>query len=222
MGWLKETFTSSIGRKLIMSITGLFLIGFLLTHLSGNLLLFIQDQGVAFNEYSKFMSTSPIIRVLEVVLVAGFLFHIVDGIMLSIKNKKSRPVGYKKRSGSESSFFSKFMPQTGLFIFIYLIIHINSFTIKHRVVEPGNLDFYGTVSDAFRYGWGGFYWAFYVLAMVLLAFHLNHGFQSAFQSLGLNHKKYSPIIKTLGSLYSIVVPAAFAAIPVYFRFFYTA
>lgn len=220
MSWLKDSLTTSLGRKLIMSITGLFLITFLLTHLLGNLLLFASDYGAAFNEYSRFMSTSPIIRVMEVILVLGFLFHIIDGIALTIKNKSARPVGYKQRNGVESSIFSRFMSQTGIIIFVFLIIHLNSFTFEHRIFDPENMDFFGTVSEAFQYGWGGFYWLFYVIAMVLLAFHLNHGFQSAFQTLGLYHKKYTPTIKTLGLLYSIVVPAAFAAIPIYFRFFY--
>lgn len=202
-----------------MSITGLFLISFLIVHLSGNFLLYKGAE--AFNEYSIFMSTSPIIRVMEVVLVLGFLFHIIDGIILTVQNSKARGQSYKVSSGAQNaSIFSKIMPQTGLIILIFLIVHLDSFTFEHRIYDPGNEDFYGTVVEAFRYGWGGFYWLFYVIAMALLGFHLNHGFQSAFQSLGLNHRKYTPLIKTLGILFSIIVPAGFASIPVYFRFFY--
>ncbi|MBS0619142.1 MAG: succinate dehydrogenase cytochrome b subunit [Spirochaetes bacterium] len=211
---------TSLGRKYLMALSGLFLISFLPVHLAGNLLLFKSDGGAAFDAYSLFMSTSALIRVLEVTLVLGFLVHIVDGIILTMKNKAARPIGYKGGSGKVQSFFSKFMAPTGMIILIYLIIHINSFTLKHRIYEVGNLKFYDTVKTAFELQWGGFYAWFYVLAMLLLAFHLNHGFQSAFQSLGLNHKKYTPLIKKLGLLYSIAIPVGFAAIPIFFQLRY--
>jgi succinate dehydrogenase / fumarate reductase cytochrome b subunit len=212
---------TSLGKKYLMALSGLFLISFLPVHLAGNLLLLKHDGGAAFDVYSQFMSTSPLIRVLEVTLVAGFLVHIVDGILLTLKNRAARPVGYKGGSGGKPlSLFSKYMSLTGTIILIYLIIHINSFTLKHRVYEPGNVAFYHTVKSAFETGWGGLYPWFYVLAMVLLSLHLNHGFQSAFQSLGLNHRKYTPLIKKIGLLYSIFIPLGFAAIPVYFQLRY--
>jgi succinate dehydrogenase / fumarate reductase cytochrome b subunit len=209
---------TSLGKKYLMALSGLFLISFLPVHLAGNLLLFKNDGGAAFDAYSLFMSTAFIIRILEVTLVAGFLVHIIDGILLTFKNKAARPIGYKGGSGGEAkSVFSRYMGLTGSIILIYLIIHINSFTLKHRIYEPGNLAFYHTVKLAFETGWSGFYAWFYVLSMLLMAFHLNHGFSSAFQSLGLNHKTYTPLIKKIGLLYSIVVPAGFAAIPVFFQ-----
>lgn len=209
---------TSLGKKYLMALSGLFLVSFLPVHLAGNLLLFKNDGGAAFDAYSIFMSTSMIIRVLEVTLVIGFLVHILDAAILSIKNKSARPVGYKGGSGGKAkSLFSKYMGLTGSIILIYLIIHINSFTLKHRVYEPGNLAFYHTVKIAFETGWNGLYAWFYVFSMLLMAFHLNHGFASAFQSLGLNHKKYTPLIEKLGLLYSIVIPAGFAAIPVFFQ-----
>ncbi len=212
---------TSLGKKYLMALSGLFLISFLPVHLAGNLLLLKQDGGASFDVYSQFMSTSPLIRVLEVTLVAGFLVHIIDGILLTLKNRSARPVGYKGGSGGKPlSLFSRYMGLTGSIIFIYLIIHINSFTLKHRVYEPGNVAFYHTVKSAFETGWGGLYPWFYVLAMALLALHLNHGFQSAFQSLGLNHRKYTPLIKKIGLIYSIVIPLGFAAIPVYFQLRY--
>lgn len=214
MSWLTQTMTSSVGRKLIMGLTGLFLLVFLVMHLAGNLLLFNQDPE-PFTKYAEFMSTNGIIRVMEVVLVLGFLLHIISGIMLTMKNRQARPQGYKKSAaGANSSISSRTMAFTGSLIFIFLIVHINSFVVKHRIIGTEDT-MYHTVIDAFQYGWGGFYWLFYVAAMILLAFHLNHGFQSAFQTLGLNHKKYTPFIKGLGLIYSIVVPAGYAAIPVY-------
>lgn len=212
---------TSLGKKYLMALSGLFLVGFLPVHLIGNLLLFKNDGGAAFDAYSIFMSTSMLIRILEVLLVAGFLVHIVDGITLLFKNKAARPIGYKGGSGGRvQSLFSKFMGPTGAIILVYLIIHINSFTLKHRIYEAGNVAFYQTVRTAFEVQWGGFYAWFYVFAMLLMAFHLNHGFQSAFQSLGLNHKKYTPLIKKLGLLYSVIIPAGFAAIPIYFQLKY--
>lgn len=209
---------TSLGKKYLMALSGLFLVSFLPVHLLGNLLLFKNDGGAAFDAYSHFMSTSPIIRILEIVLVLGFAIHILDAALLTLKNKSARPIGYKGGSGGKpTSFFGKYMGVTGSIILIYLIIHINSFTLKHRIYEPDNMAFFHTVKTAFETGWGGLYAWFYVLAMLLMSFHLNHGFSSAFQSLGLNHKKYTPLIKLVGLAYSIAIPVGFASIPVFFQ-----
>lgn len=209
---------TSLGKKYLMALSGLFLVSFLPVHLAGNLLLFKSDGGAAFDAYSHFMSTSPLIRILEITLVAGFAVHILDAVMLSIRNKAARPVGYKGGSGGRTtSLFSKYMGVTGSIILIYLIIHINSFTLKHRIYEPNNMAFFQTVKIAFETGWGGMYAWFYVFAMMLMAFHLNHGFHSAFQSLGLNHKKYTPMIRMVGLAYSIVIPVGFASVPIFFQ-----
>ncbi len=217
MSWFTNFAGSSIGKKLFMSLTGLFLVVFLLTHLAGNLLLF--EGPAAFNEYSKFMSTSPFIRILEVGLAAGFFIHILYAAILTWRNKSARPQGYAVKKASEASLSSRTMPLTGALVLVFLIVHLNSFTFKHRIREPENQDFYRTVVEAFQYGWDGYYWLAYVIAMGILAFHLNHGFQSAFQTLGLNHKKYTPLIKRLGTLIALAIPAGFASIPVYFYFF---
>ena len=211
---------TSLGRKYLMGLSGLFLVSFLPVHLIGNLMLFKSDAGAAFNAYSHFMSTSPIIRALEIVLAMGFLVHIIDGITLSIKNRAARPIPYKAKTSENSTWFSRNMSLTGSIILIYLIIHINSFTLKHRIYEPGNIAYFETVKIAFETGWQGFYAHFYVLAMLLLGFHLNHGFSSAFQSLGLNHKKYTPLIQKFGLAYSILISLGFAAIPIYFQLSY--
>jgi succinate dehydrogenase / fumarate reductase, cytochrome b subunit len=208
---------TSLGKKYLMALSGLFLVSFLPVHLAGNFLLLKSDGGVAFDAYSLFMSTSPLIRILEVTLVLGFAVHIVDALLLTLRNKAARPIGYKGGTDSKASAFSKYMRVTGSIILIYLIIHINSFTLKHRIYEPDNLAFYHTVKAAFETQWGGFYAWFYVLAMLLMAFHLNHGFSSAFQSLGLNHRRYTPLIKKVGLLYSIAIPLGFASIPIFFQ-----
>ena len=205
----------SIIKKVVMAVTGLFLVTFLIEHLLGNLLLFKDDGGKAFNEYAKFMSTSPLIRVMEVVLFAGFLFHIVDGIILTIQNRRARPVKYAvQKSSPDSSWVSRNMGLTGSIILIYLVIHLRSFFFEHRVLgNPKPMD--ELVKESFNTGW---YSALYVVAMVFLGLHLSHGFRSAFQSLGLRHKSYYGVIKVIGIVFSIVIPAAFAAFPIYFYF----
>lgn len=222
MGWLSQTFTSSVGKKLVMAITGLFLISFLIVHLSGNFLLLKNDNGAAFLQYSEFMKTNPIILVMEVVLFLGFIFHAFNGFRLALENKRARPVGYAVNRPSEnSSFFSRTMVWTGSIVFIFLVIHLKSFFVDHKVTAwmgaTHEETLYQAVVSAFQnpvYTW------FYVVAMVLLGFHLNHGFQSAFQTLGLNHKKFTPLIQKLGLFYAIVVPLLFAYVPLYFLYIY--
>ncbi|RUA33593.1 MAG: succinate dehydrogenase [Bacteroidetes bacterium] len=216
MSWLSDTLTSTIGRKLVMSLTGLFLIIFLVVHLIGNFQLLAGDNGLAFNAYAKFMTTNPLIKFTSYGLYAFILIHILMSIALSVKNKKARPVGYEKVKGSaNSSFSSRNMGILGFIIFVFLVIHMRSFWYEMHwgSIQPdtaGNKDLYSVVNAAFSQWW---YVALYVVCMVGLAFHLSHGFSSAFQTLGINHKKYTPFIKKLGIVYAILIPAAFAIIP---------
>lgn len=216
MSWLSDTLTSTIGRKLVMSLTGLFLIIFLVVHLAGNFQLLADDGGEAFNEYAEFMTSNPIIKFLSYGLYAFILLHIIMSIALVMKNKKARPVGYEKVKGSaNSSFSSRNMGILGFIILVFLVIHMRSFWFEMKfgtmpVDEFGNKDLYLIVKEAFSQWW---YVALYVVCMVGLAFHLSHGFSSAFQTLGVNHSKYTPFIKKLGIVYAILIPAAFASIP---------
>lgn len=216
MSWLSDTLTSTIGRKLVMSLTGLFLIIFLVVHLVGNFQLLADDGGEAFNEYAEFMTSNPIIIAASYGLYAFIVLHIVMSIALVMKNKKARPVGYDKVKGSaNSSFSSRNMGILGFIIFVFLVIHMRSFWFEMKfgvmpVDEFGNKDLYLIVKEAFSQWW---YVALYVVCMVGLAFHLSHGFSSAFQTLGINHSKYTPFIKKLGIVYAILIPAAFASIP---------
>ncbi len=216
MSWLSDTLTSTIGRKLVMSLTGLFLIIFLVVHLAGNFQLLADDGGLAFNAYAKFMTSNPIIKFTSYGLYAFILIHIIMSIALVIKNKKARPVGYDKVKGSaNSSFSSRNMGILGFIIFVFLVIHLRNFWYEMHwgsipIDEAGNKDLYAVVNAAFSEWW---YVAIYVVCMVGLAFHLSHGFSSAFQTLGINHKKYTPFIKKLGIVYAILIPAAFASIP---------
>ncbi len=213
MRWIIDFLNSSIGKKIIVSFTGIFLCSFLLVHLSGNFLLFRSDQGEAFEVYSKFMSTNGIIGFLEIGLALGFAIHIFNTLRLTLENKRARPVPYAVNKASEnSSLTSRTMFYSGLLVLSFLIIHLKSYFWEHRIVGS-DLTMYQSVVESFK---DPVYGGFYVFAMVLLGLHLNHGFESAFQTLGLNHKKYTPIIKFLGLLFSIIVPAGFASMPIYF------
>ena len=226
MNWFTKTFSSTIGRKLIMSITGLFLISFLVVHLIGNLQLFKNDGGAAFNVYSHFMGTNPVIRTMEIVLLLGFLFHIYDAIVLTRKNKAARPVGYANNRPEENSpWSSRNMGLLGTVILVFLIIHLWNFFVPARfgglegvVIEGASYDnLYLRVVQSFKVWW---YVLIYVISMVALAYHLIHGFQSAFQSLGLTHKKYTPFIQKFGYAFSVIICLGFAIIPIYFFFFF--
>jgi succinate dehydrogenase / fumarate reductase cytochrome b subunit len=210
-------FSSSLGRKYLMGITGLFLCIFLIQHLAGNFLLYAGDGGKAFNAYAKYMSSNPLVRVLEVVLVAGFLLHIIDGIMLWIQNRKARPEGYAypKSTGKKAgSTYARTMKYTGTVILVFLIIHMKTFWYKLRF--GGEHDAYGLVVDWFGEWW---YALIYVISMLLLAGHLNHGFQSAFRTLGVNHPKYNRGLEVAGSIFAAVMTIGFMSFPIYFYFF---
>ena len=222
---------------MIMGLTGLFLIVFLVEHLIGNLLLLSGPE--AFNQYAEFMGTNPIVRVMEFGLFGGFIFHIVDGLMLKFQNMKARPIGYAVSSGMQNaSWFSKNMAVTGTVLLIFFILHLISFFIKARF----NMDVsFGVNACNYEGGWVGspqyglgmghtfsmwhkarllfsipWYSIIYVIAMIVVMMHLLHGFQSAFQTLGINHPKYTPIIKALGYGYAVLVPAGFCVIPIAF------
>ena len=205
-----------------MSLAGLFLCTFLLVHLGINLLLLLPDGGAAFSEAVEFMG-SPLIRVLEVVLMAGFLIHIIWGVILQVQNWMARPGGYAVTNNSQTSFFSKYMIHTGAIIFAFLAIHfVNFYFVKLGIVPvpagaEGKHDFYHMAIMLFSQP---VYSYIYIGFMIFLSFHLMHAFQSAFQTLGLNHKKYTPAIKFIGILYAIIIPLGFAIIPVYFMFFF--
>ena len=223
MNWFTKTFSSTIGRKIIMSITGLFLCSFLVVHLVGNLTLFYQDGGDAFNIYSHFMANNPVIRTMEFVLVAGFLFHIWDAIVLTRRNKTARPTDYaNNRPQENSTWSSRNMGLLGTIILVFLLVHLWNFFVPARfgelegVPDKDYLNLYSEVVLAFK---NPIYVGLYVIAMIALAYHLIHGFQSAFQSLGLTHKKYTPFIQKFGYAFSVLICLGFAAIPLYFFFF---
>ena len=208
---------SSIARKWIMGISGLFLCFFLLGHLLGNLILLSGDGAKeAFNEYAAFMGTNPGVQVLRVVTYAGIIFHIVYAIALSIKNKSARKQGYAYQEvlPKNSSLASKIMLHLGAIVLIFLGLHLYSFWYQHNFVGYEALavdNIYDLVVLKFS---DLKYSGFYVIAMFFLAYHLAHGFKSGFQSLGVNHPKYTPLIEKAGLAFAIIVPLMFACIPI--------
>jgi len=221
MSWFKNAITSTLGRKLIMALTGIFLILFLVVHLIGNLQLLKSDGGQAFNMYAEFMSTNPLIQFVSKGNFALILIHVFLSLYLTIQNRKARPVKYVvNKQGESSAWSSRNMGILGTIILVFLIIHLKSFwfemhygivqTVTYEGEEYRNL--YQVTSLAFSQLW---YTILYVFCMVAIGFHLSHGFQSAFQTLGLRHVKYSPAINFIGTAFAIIIPALYALIPVW-------
>jgi len=219
-------FYSSLTKKFIMSLMGLFLITFLFVHLIINLTILTDPTKETFNEAAHFMATNPLIQIFQWVLFGGFIIHIIFGVIVQLQNWAARPKGYKVKGSAEENPFSQWMIYTGIIVFIFLVIHFVNFFMIAKGIIPGikTVDVGGVemedlgqlILDLFKNGW---YVAFYVVALALLGFHLDHGFQSAFQSLGLNHKKYTPFIKGVSRVIAIVLALGFIVIPliVYFK-----
>ncbi len=219
MSWLNRMLISSIGQKLIMSLTGLFLIAFLVVHCFVNSLIFFNDGGELFNKGSEFMGTNWIIRTIEIFLFVFLLLHIYKGYSLTVQNKKARPVQYEfVDAKANSKWYSRSMGILGTLLLMFIIIHLKHFWIISRFTDEitgGHETMYDEMLEVFSETWVVIV---YVLAMISLAYHLLHGFQSAFQSLGINHKKYSPFIKGLGAAFSIIIPIIFAMMPLAIHF----
>jgi succinate dehydrogenase / fumarate reductase, cytochrome b subunit len=203
---------SSIGQKIVSALTGLFLCVFLVVHVSGNLLLFKSDGGVSFNQYAAAASSSLLIRSIEIVLFAGFAIHIFWGVRVWIFNKRARPKNYAEYHPSEnSSLFSRIMLLSGIIVLFFLVVHLKSFWVPIRFAAQ-DLSDYDLVKLAFQ---DPLYDIFYIICLVLLAFHLRQGFQSAFQSIGLR-PWWLKGIETIAIIFWLLIPAAFAAMPLYF------
>ncbi|MEL6657549.1 MAG: succinate dehydrogenase cytochrome b subunit [Bacteroidota bacterium] len=223
MSWLTQFLTSSIGRKLIMSLTGLFLILFLAVHLIGNLQLLASDGGDSFNLYAEFMTSNPLIKTISYGLYFFILLHAVQGLILWAKNRAARGgQGYAVKVNSAvntNATIARSMGWLGTIILVFILLHMYQFWLQMKMgtVDLVTIDgkqvknLYSLVSVAFE---DPIYVAIYVVSMIVIAFHLWHGFQSSFQTLGVNHKKYTPFIHGLGKGYSILVPLGFAIIPI--------
>jgi len=184
---------------------------FLPLHLFINLMLLKSEPG-PFNTAAHFMATFPVIKIIEVVLFAAILIHISYGIWLQIRNWLSRPVGYVSGNKSDISFFSKFMIWTGAIILTFLILHwFNFYFIKLGIVKGNPEDFYSVAHNLFKIP---AYDIIYLSCFALLGFHLFHAFYSAFQTLGLNHRIWSPVVKVIAFIYAVIIPAGFAFISI--------
>lgn len=209
---MANIFSSSIGKKLIMSVSGLFLITFLLVHLTVNLMILFDSTGDLFNEAAHFMATNPIIKIMEPMLALGFFFHIFYGMYLEIRNNAARPVKYAVSNKSEASWSSKNMLLTGLTIFAFLAVHLWNYfyKIKFTDMEISDAELVRSIFMPERW----YFSLFYITSFVLLALHLNHSLQSAFQTLGLNNSKWLSRWKFVGMLYAFIIAAGFSMIPV--------
>ncbi len=219
MSWLVKSLNSSVGKKFVMAATGIGLILFLLVHLIGNLTLFGGPE--AFNGYVATLDiVKPLIRVIEVGLALVFIFHIIYGVWLWFINKKANPIKYKVNASSKNSdIYSRTTIITGITIFIFLVLHLSTFWYAFNFGQSPHdapHEYYQIVVDWFQ---SPIYSGAYVIAVIFLGFHLNHGFQSAFQTFGWNHKKYFRFIELLGTAYSILMAVGFASMPIYFYFF---
>ena len=207
---------SSIGKKVLMSLTGLFLCTFLVEHLVGNLLLFMNDNGVLYNQYSEIMAGNPVIRTIEIVLFASIIWHAFSGVMVWLQNRRSRPEKYNTYKLSDNTpLASRITMVSGSMVFFFLVVHLKTFFVPTRL-SGEHPSVYHLVQEAFSSTW---YSAFYLVALILLAYHLKHGFQSAFQTLGLRGKSYDGILNAIAFIFWFIIPLGFATIPVYFYFF---
>ena len=212
-------FSTSIGKKIILSVTGLFLVIFLLIHLSLNLLTLVGDDGHVFNVASHFMGTNPAMKLLEFVLAAGFIFHIFYASYLTLKNQSARPVKYAVVDQSESSSWSsRNMYITGGLVLAFLVMHLINYYYVIKCtdeIESGKTSEFKLVTDLFQPEYW-YYVVVYVVGFILLGLHLNHSFQSGFQTLGFNNKIWLPRLKFIGSVYTLIVVVGFTIIPLYF------
>lgn len=217
-------FNSSIGKKLIMSISGLFLMVFLLVHLTVNLMLLVGN-GEAFNRAANFMGSNPVIKIVEPVLAIGFIIHILYASIITLQNQRTRPIGYLKTSSNGvTSWASKNMYILGGTILVFLVIHISNFYWKLTFGEVPSLsydngitqmeDTYSLVSGLFISYW--WYDLIYVAGALLLGFHLSHGFWAAFQTLGWNNKAWIQRLEIVAYIYATVIALGFLIIPLYF------
>ncbi|MDA3818095.1 MAG: succinate dehydrogenase cytochrome b subunit [Prolixibacteraceae bacterium] len=222
--------SASIGRKFFMSITGLFLITFIIVHMSINLLLIFDESGELFNIAAHFMATNPLIKVMEPILALGFLVHIVWSVGITIQNMRARPVGYNKTSQSvNSTWTSRNMFILGGLVLVFLGLHLFNFwwkikivgdpLLEHITVMQGGIptemeNTYLLVSTLFKESI--IYCLIYIAGGILLGLHVTHGFWSAFQTIGLNNQIWRKRFYVLANIIGWIFAIGFSVIPLYF------
>lgn len=217
MTW-KQFITSSLGKKFVMGFTGFFLIIFLIVHASINALIFFDDNGETFNKAAHFMSHNYVLRILELILFIGFILHIVQGLLLWKQNRTSRPVKYQYHTQypKEIKWYSRYMGILGTMLLLYLVMHLSHFWIatKNELYFEGvEVNLFERMRDVFT---DPIWFALYMIGLGSLLFHLFQGFQSAFQTFGINHRRWTPVIKWIGYAYSVIICLLFALMPISF------
>lgn len=208
MNWFTDTLGTSIGKKLMMALTGLAFCGFLATHLAGNLTLYIGS--AAFLSYAEHLhSLGPLVNVAEVILLLLAIIHVATGLTLFYQNWRSRPVRYSiKKTAGGRTIGSRTMPYTGILLLLFIILHLLNF---HFVDKTGT-NIFNIVADTFNRGG---YIFIYIIAMIVAAVHVSHGLWSAFQTLGVDHPKYTPFIRGLSIVFSVIIGIGFGFIPIF-------
>jgi succinate dehydrogenase / fumarate reductase cytochrome b subunit len=223
MKW-NQLFSSSVGKKITMALTGIFLIVFLIVHCYVNANVFFTGAEENFNKAAHFMSTNILVRIMEIGLFAGFILHIVQGYLLEASNRARRSTKYAVTAGNKTSkWYSRSMALLGTLILLFLVVHLSDFWVPSRFghLDPVQYDgkdyhnLYLKMDQAFDRGWAV---AVYLLGCFSLAWHLLHGFQSAFQTMGWNHSRYTSMIRSIGIGYAVLIPLIFALMPLFFYF----
>jgi len=199
-----------------MGLTGLFLILFLIVHAGINACIFLDDNGKTFNEVAHFMSHNWIMRFLEIGLFAGLILHIIQGLMLWSQNNKARPVQYHYNQPSKNSkWYSRSMGILGTLLLLFIILHLNHFYVGTKMELYGGVKAERSLFEEMKVVFAEpLVVGIYIAGLVALFWHLYHGFQSAFQTFGIHHKKYTPLLNTLGTGYAIVICLLFALMPI--------
>lgn len=206
---MEKLLFSSLSKKFVMALAGIFLLLFLPVHLYVNLML-LNDNPGEFNSAAHFMATFPLVRILEVLLITALLVHIIWGIIVQVQNWIARPQNYRVINKSETSFFSRFMIWTGATVLTFLVLHFfNFFFIKLGLVSGDPEDFYSTAHELFQIP---SYNLIYIGSFIILGLHLYHAIWSATQTLGLNHHFWTPVVKGFAVFYAIFIPAGFTFI----------
>lgn len=216
MTW-KNFFTSSLGKKYIMGLTGFFLITFLLVHATVNAFIFNNDNGEMFNNAAGFMLHNYVVRILEIGLFVGFILHIIQGLTLWRQNRAARKIDYNKKNyPREIKWYSRTMGWLGTLILLFLIMHLAHFwsqTKQELYFEGPVINLYDQMRIVFT---NPVWFTLYMIGLASLLFHLLHGFKSAFQTFGINNRRWLPIIKGIGVFYSIAICLLFASMPLAF------
>ncbi len=222
---MSKFLTTSIGQKFLMSLTGLFLVMFIGVHLTVNLFLIFDDSGELFNKGAHFMTTNPLVKIMEPLLGLGFMIHIIWSFYLEYQNYKARPVKYTvRKAGESSSWASRNMLVLGALVLVFLVMHLIDFfyVIKFKPHEMAKAmvsgiemeDTYTLVAGLFKTN--VVYCILYVFGGILLGIHLSHGFWSAFQTLGLSNKNWLTRLQFIGKIYAFIIAIGFSVIPLYF------